>query len=72
MHVRTFHIDPSGRLLAAANMTTRKVRDGDGVRPVAGGLSVFRIGDDGKLTFVRKYDADVSRANMFWMGVFEV
>ena len=72
MHVRTFHIDPSGRLLVAASMTTRKVREGDSVRQVAGGLSVFRIGDDGKLTFVRKYDADVSRGNLFWMGMFEI
>ena len=70
MHARTFHIHPGGRLLVAANMATRKVREGDGVKQVAGGLSVFRIGDDGKLAFVRKYEADVSRANMFWMGMF--
>jgi 6-phosphogluconolactonase len=70
MHVRTFHIDPGGRLLVAANMTTRKVREGDGVKQVPGGLSVFRVGADGRLTFVRKYDADVARANMFWMGMF--
>jgi 6-phosphogluconolactonase len=70
MHVRTFHIDASGRLLVAANMTTRKVRGGDGVKQVPGGLSVFRVGTDGRLTFARKYDADVARANMFWMGMF--
>ena len=70
MHVRTFHIDPTGRVLVAANMTRRKVRDGDGVREVPGGLSVFRIGGDGRLAFVRKYDADVTAANMFWMGMF--
>jgi hypothetical protein len=69
MHVRTFHIDPSGKLLVAANMTTRNVREGNEVKSVPGGLSVFRIGDDGKLRFVRKYDADVSQANMFWMGM---
>ncbi len=69
MHVRTFHIDPSGKLLVAANMTTRNVREGDKVKNVPGGLSVFRIGDDGKLQFVRKYDAGVSQANMFWMGM---
>ena len=33
------------------------------------GLSVFRIGDDGKLTFVRKYDIDVGDKTMFWMGM---
>ena len=30
-------------------------------KTVPAGLSVFRIGDDGKLTFVRKYDIDVGR-----------
>jgi 6-phosphogluconolactonase len=39
------------------------------VRTVAAGLSVFRIGDDGKLTFVRKYDIDVGDKLMWWMGM---
>ena len=69
MHVRTFHIDPDGSFLVAANMTIRKVCAGEEVRDVPGGLSLFRIGTDGKLRFVRKYDADVSKANMFWMGM---
>lgn len=69
IHARTFSIDPSGRLLVAANMASRKVRDGDVVRNVLGGLSVFRIGDDGKLEFERKYEADVSKEPMFWMGI---
>ena len=33
------------------------------------GLSVFRIGDDGKLTFARNYDVDVGDKTMFWMGM---
>jgi hypothetical protein len=41
MHVRTFHIDPSGRVLVAANMTTRNVRSGDGIRNVPGGRRCF-------------------------------
>jgi hypothetical protein len=45
------------------------VRDGDRIRTVPAGLSVFRIGDDGKLTFVRKYDIDVGDRTMFWMGM---
>jgi hypothetical protein len=32
-------------------------------------LTVFRIGDDGKLTFVRGYDIDVGDKLMFWMGM---
>ena len=27
------------------------------------------IGDDGKLTYVRKYDIDVGDTTMFWMGM---
>ena len=45
------------------------MRDGDAVKTLAAGLSVLRIGDDGKLTFVRTYDIDVSDKTMFWMGM---
>ena len=69
IHCRTFHIDPSGRMLVAAHNLPVLVRDGDGVATVPAGLSVFRIGDDGKLTFVRKYDVDVGDRIMFWMGM---
>ena len=43
-------------------------RDGDAVRTVAAGLSVFRIGNDGKLAFARGYEVDVGDKLMFWMG----
>ncbi len=69
IHPRTFHIDPSGRMLVAQHNLPANVRDGDSVRSVPAGLSVFRIGDDGKLTFVRKYDIDVGDKTMFWMGM---
>jgi 6-phosphogluconolactonase len=69
IHPRTFHIDPSGRLLVAQHNLPVNVRDGDGVKTVPAGLSVFRIGDDGKLTFARKYDVDVGEKTMFWMGM---
>ena len=69
IHPRTFHIDPSGRLLVAQHNLPVNVRDGDAVKPIPAGLSVFRIGDDGKLTFARKYDIDVGDKTMFWMGM---
>jgi len=69
IHPRTFHIDPSGRLLVAQHNLPVNVRDGDTVKTLFAGLSVFRIGDDGKLTFVRKYDVDVGDKTMFWMGM---
>ncbi len=69
IHPRTFHIHPSGRLLVAEHNSPVNVRDGDAVKTVAAGLSVFRIGDDGKLSFVRAYDIDVGDKLMFWMGM---
>jgi hypothetical protein len=35
------------------------------VKTIPAGLSVFRIGNDGKLAFVRKYDIDVGDKTMF-------
>jgi 6-phosphogluconolactonase len=69
IHPRTFHIDPSGRLLVAQHNLPVKVRDGDAIRTVPAGLSVLSVGDDGKLTFVRKYDVEVGDKLMFWMGM---
>jgi 6-phosphogluconolactonase (cycloisomerase 2 family) len=69
IHPRTFHIDPSGRLLVAEHNLPVDVRDGDAVKTVKAGLSVFRMGEDGKLTFARKYDVDVGDKTMFWMGM---
>jgi len=69
IHPRTFHIDPSGRLLVAQHNLPVNVRDGDAVKTIPAGLSVFRVGDDGKLTFVREYDVDVGDKTMFWMGM---
>jgi 6-phosphogluconolactonase (cycloisomerase 2 family) len=69
IHCRTFHIDPSGRLLVAAHIRPLLIRDGSMVRHVPACLSVFRIDPDGRLGFVRKYDVDVGNHTMFWMGM---
>jgi 6-phosphogluconolactonase (cycloisomerase 2 family) len=69
IHPRTFHIDPSGRLLVAEHNLPVNVRDGDAVKTVPAGLSVFRMGADGQLNFARKYDIDVGDKTMFWMGM---
>ena len=69
IHPRTFHIDPSGSVLVAEHNLPVNVRDGDAVKTTRAGLSVLRIGGDGKLTFVRKYDIDVGDKTMFWMGM---
>jgi 6-phosphogluconolactonase len=72
IHCRTFHIDPSGRLLVAAHIRPQLVREGATVRQVPACLSLFRIGNDGKLAFVRKYDVDVGNTTMFWMGMVQL
>jgi 6-phosphogluconolactonase (cycloisomerase 2 family) len=68
-HVRAFAIDPSGRLLVAATMLDMLVRDGNEVRRISAGLSVFRIGADGKITFVRKYDVKTGGAQQLWVSM---
>ena len=72
IHCRTFHIDPSGRLLVAAHIRGLLAKEGATVRQVPACLSVFRIGTDGKLAFVRKYDVDVGNQTMFWMGMVQL
>jgi len=69
IHVRTFALDPSGRILVAGNMMEMAVRDKDGVKTVPASLAVFRVQSDGKLEFARKYDLNVGNRNMFWMGI---
>jgi 6-phosphogluconolactonase (cycloisomerase 2 family) len=69
IHCRTFHIDPSGRLLVAAHIMGLPVRDDGAIRTVPACLSLFRIGSDGRLDFARKYDVDVGNLQMFWMGM---
>ncbi len=69
IHLRTFGIDPSGSLLVAASIKPLPVREGDSIGMLTAGISVFRIGSDGKLEFVRKYDVDTSNGEQFWSGM---
>jgi 6-phosphogluconolactonase len=59
---RTFALDPSARILVAANQNASKT--------VPASLAVFRVRADGKLDYVRKYDVETgSGRNLFWMGL---
>ena len=69
IHPRTFHMDPGGRMLVAQHNLPVDVRDGDNVRTVSAGLSVFRMNEDGRLTFARTYDIDVGDKVMWWVGM---
>ena len=67
-HVRTFSMDPSGKILVAASIVDMDVRDGDNIRHVPAALTVFSIGADGKLTFSRKYDVELGGKFQWWTG----
>ena len=69
IHPRTFYIDPSGSMMVVQHNLPVNVREGDEIRTLPAGLTVFRIGDNGKLTFVRGYDIEVGDKLMFWMGM---
>ena len=64
---RTFAIHPSGRMLVACNGEQFLVKQGDQVREVTPGLSVFAIQDDGRLRFVRKYETESDPVMRLWM-----
>jgi 6-phosphogluconolactonase (cycloisomerase 2 family) len=68
-HPRTFSLDTSAKLLVAGSLAPTAVREGGKVVAVPAGLSVFRVGADGKLDFVRKYDLDVGTYTQWWSGM---
>ena len=63
VQLRTFGIDPGGRMLAVASVMPLT----DGSLPA--GIMTYRIGGDGTLAFVRKYDVDVGNVQQFWSGM---
>jgi 6-phosphogluconolactonase len=70
VQLRTFGIDPSGRMLVAASVVPIQVREGFRVGKLTAGLMVYRIGSDGRLDFARKYDIEATNQNQqFWSGM---
>jgi hypothetical protein len=57
-------------MLVAASIMALPVREGAGVRTFPAGLSVFRVGADGRLDFARKYDVATGKKTQFWSGIF--
>ena len=46
------------------------VRDGKDITILPAAIVVYRIGSDGKLAFVRKYDIDATASKQqFWAGM---
>jgi 6-phosphogluconolactonase len=70
--LRTFGIDPSGRLLIAASIKSVPVRQGGAITAVPARISVYRIANDGKLEMARQYDVDTGRGQQFWTGLVTI
>lgn len=66
---RTMKVDPSGKLLVLANQKTVWVKDGDSLKKSRSNLAIFRIKDDGKLEFARKYEMDDEKKALLWMDI---
>jgi 6-phosphogluconolactonase len=68
-HPRTFSLDAAAKLLVAGSLAPTAVREAGKVVDIPAGLSVFRVGADGKLDYVRKYDIDVGKFTQWWSGM---
>jgi 6-phosphogluconolactonase (cycloisomerase 2 family) len=69
VELRTFGIEPSGRMLVAASIKPVPVRDAGGIKTVPAKLCVFHVGSDGKLELKRQYDIDTGVHQQFWTGM---
>ena len=67
--LRTFTITPDGKLLIAASQSALSVHEGNHITKVSAGLSFYRVGVDGKLTFLHKQDVDTNAGPQFWCGL---
>jgi len=68
IHVRSLDLSSDGCWLVAASISAAKVRGADRVRLVPAGLSLFKIGASGRLTFASKHDVDAPGQRVFWVG----
>jgi len=65
IEMRTFGIEPTGRMMVAASIKSFPTREG--LLPAK--LDVFRIGGDGKLELARQYDVETGAMLQFWSGM---
>jgi 6-phosphogluconolactonase (cycloisomerase 2 family) len=68
-HTRTFSFDANGQILVAGSLAPIALREGERIKIIPAALSVFRVGQDGKLSFVRKYDLDTGNLTQWWSGM---
>jgi 6-phosphogluconolactonase (cycloisomerase 2 family) len=69
---RSFDIEPGGRLMVVHNNIPANIREGEDVKAISAGMSVYRIGHDGKLTYVRTYDLEGGKYTNYWLGIVQL
>lgn len=69
LYVRTFSFDPSGKMMVAASIHGMHVRKDDTVLHVPAAMSVFSVGDDGRLQFVCRYDVERGERTQYWVAM---
>lgn len=72
-HVRSFTIDPTGTLLIAATLAAMTAPEDGHQQVVPAGLCLFRIEEDGQLTFLRRHDVDLGPGvQQMWVRAIEL
>ncbi|HVY14848.1 MAG TPA: beta-propeller fold lactonase family protein [Rhodopila sp.] len=72
IHCRNFQLDSTGRLLAASHIQPVRMRRDGEVVVVPPCISLFRVGEDGKLTLLKTHEVAITGRRIFWMGLVEV
>jgi len=68
-HPRTFSLDPSARMLVAADIVGRRVRQGEGTTLRPANLAIYRVGADGRLAFADSIPVETGNLMQFWSGM---
>jgi 6-phosphogluconolactonase (cycloisomerase 2 family) len=72
VYPRTFALDPGARMLVVADNEPKLVRDGTGFKTIPANISTFKVGADGKLTFVSNIEVETGDQYQFWSGMVTV
>jgi 6-phosphogluconolactonase (cycloisomerase 2 family) len=73
IEARTFAVDASGTILIVANQKAMLVEDPQGnLKEVDANLALFRIGQDGKLAFMKKYEVQAGNKWLLWLDALRV
>ena len=68
-HPRTFSLDPTARMMVAADIVGRRVRQGDGTALRPANLAIYRVGADGRLAFADSIPVETGNLMQFWSGM---